>query len=140
MVSRYVRARIPCSINLRKDVFDMLKIQVRAKASLTEGCFHACKTLLAHFHFWFVCTGPLSAKGKGLRGVTDDLTFEQLTFIQNLQEEVALQKSNLGGLKDVSMHGTEMYWCFQAFCEDWRADQPHCGPIDGFTEDVLMSF
>ena len=67
------------------------------------------------------------------------MTLEQLTYLQGLQEEVTRQKAKLEDLKDLPMYKTEMYWCFQTLAKDWRADMPHAGPIDDFTEEDFLT-
>jgi len=39
----------------------------------------------------------------------------------------------------VSMYNTEMYWCYQLFCKDWRGDITHVGEVDDFTEEDFLT-
>jgi hypothetical protein len=38
----------------------------------------------------------------------------------------------------MSMYDTEMYWCYQMLCRDWRGDIPHAGEIDDWTEKEFL--
>ncbi|KAF2810818.1 uncharacterized protein BDZ99DRAFT_462132 [Mytilinidion resinicola] len=111
----------------------------RGRPSLTQGYVHACKTLLAYFHFANNGAAPLKLNWKKPQDAAKIMSLEQLTYLNGLQEEVARQEARLGTLKDLPMYKAEMYWCFQTLSLDWRADMPHAGPIDDFTEEDFLT-
>ncbi|KAF2746992.1 hypothetical protein M011DRAFT_403650 [Sporormia fimetaria CBS 119925] len=106
--------------------------------SLSAGYMHACKTLLAYFHF--VCQGSKPFQtGWSSPGASNGFTSAELAYIHDLQEELTRQEQTLRDLQYKPMYGKELYWCFQALSASWRADQPHMGPVYGFTEEDFLT-
>ncbi|OTB09303.1 hypothetical protein M426DRAFT_77483 [Hypoxylon sp. CI-4A] len=105
---------------------------------LTQGYIHACKSMLAYFHFTCAGSLPLSVimdEDSNLPGITP----EQIEYLQCAREEMARQGEKLSKWKDLSMYDDDGYWCYQMLCRDWKGDVPHAGDIDDFTEEDFLS-
>lgn len=99
---------------------------------------HACKTLLAYFHF--ACGGTAPLKLHESKGQIDPsvVSLEHATYADDVGKELKKQGTELRQLKNKPMYKNEMYWCFQALCDDWDADMTHVGEIDALSEDDFL--
>ncbi|KAH8667632.1 hypothetical protein BGZ60DRAFT_409666 [Tricladium varicosporioides] len=109
--------------------------------TLTQGFIHTCKTMLAHFHF--ACNGsmPLSIPWSELGGsssIKNGMTYDQIEYLRNIQQEITHQESKLAKWKEMSMYNNEMYWCYQMLCKDWQGDIPYPGEVDDFREEDFL--
>jgi len=109
---------------------------------LTQGYIHACKTILAHFHFACAGSVPLtmdfdemSGSDKAYHGMTPD----QLEYLKFLREEIVRQETKLARWRELSMYEDDAYWVYQLLRQDWSGDFKHPGEIDDFTEDDFLS-
>ncbi|KAH6628911.1 hypothetical protein F5144DRAFT_655593 [Chaetomium tenue] len=109
---------------------------------LTQGYMHACKTMLAHFHFACAGSVPLTmdfdkmvGSDKAYHGMTQD----QLEYVRFLRSEIVRQGTKLARWKDLSMYKDDAYWVYQLLCQDWNGEYKHPGEIDDFTEDDFLS-
>jgi len=110
------------------------------EASLSHAYYHACKTVLAYFHFASGGAAPLSLDWLGPTLDTSIMSQQQIAFLRNIKDEVLSQDAKLQNLKNESMYETEMFWCHQLLCLDWKADMPYAGPFLACTEkDFLLS-
>lgn len=110
------------------------------ESSLSHAYYHACKTVLAYFHF--ACGGatPLSLEWGRSTQDTSGMTEHQIAYLRDVKAEMLHQDAQLNALKDMPMYETELYWCHQMLFPDWKADMPHSGKLLEFTEkDFLVT-
>ncbi|KAK0871223.1 hypothetical protein LTR87_012969 [Friedmanniomyces endolithicus] len=115
------------------------KMSSNSGPSLSEGYYHACKTILAFFHHATGGVAPLAIDWLGSPNLHAPLmTKHQLEYLRSIQEETRRQDTQLQALKEVPMYNTEMYWCHQVLLAGWKADTPHRGELLSFTERDFM--
>jgi hypothetical protein len=110
--------------------------------ALTQGYMHACKTILAHFHFACAGSVPLTMdfdKMCGSDKAYHGMTHDQLQYVKFLRAEIVRQRAKLARWKDLSMYEDDAYWVYQLLCQDWSGEYKHPGEIDDFTEDDFLS-
>ncbi|KAH6855479.1 hypothetical protein B0I37DRAFT_57262 [Chaetomium sp. MPI-CAGE-AT-0009] len=109
---------------------------------LTQGYMHACKTMLAHFHFACAGSVPLTMdfdKMSGCDNAYHGMTPDQLEYVKFVRTEIVRQRTKLSRWKDLSMYNDDAYWVYQLLCQDWNGEYKHPGEIDDFTEDDFLS-
>ncbi|KAK7414948.1 hypothetical protein QQX98_006273 [Neonectria punicea] len=110
------------------------------ESSLSHAYYHACKTVLAYFHFASGGAAPLSLDWVAHNTDTSIMSQSQIAFLCDLKEELERQNDKLQGLKTQSMYDTEMFWCHQMLFANWKADMPYSGKFLACTEkDFLLS-
>ncbi|MCJ1327893.1 hypothetical protein MMC10_004568 [Thelotrema lepadinum] len=116
------------------------KPKANDESSLSHAYYHACKTLLAYFHFASGGATPLALDWGGPTQDSSIVDQHQVAYLRNIKTEILRQDSQLQCLKDVPMYETELYWCHQMLFPDWKANMPHSGELLEFTEkDFLCS-
>ncbi|KAJ5611890.1 hypothetical protein N7528_008995 [Penicillium herquei] len=108
------------------------------ESPLSDAYYHACKTVLAYFHFASGGAAPLDR----LSSARNDSVMDQrqIKYLQDIRDEVQNQNEQLQALKGKSMYETEMYWCHQMLLPGWEASMPHKGSFLEFTEkDFLVT-
>ncbi|KAH7386224.1 hypothetical protein BKA64DRAFT_136619 [Cadophora sp. MPI-SDFR-AT-0126] len=114
----------------------MGKFGSRGTSSLSESFIHACKTMLAYFHYVYNGAAILSSP---LEKSSLTMPEEQYAYIQALQKERTRQGDDLTLLKDKSMYETDMYWCHQLLFKDCQVEKQNEKEIDELQEeDYLM--
>lgn len=110
------------------------------ESSLSHAYYHACKTILAYYHFASGSAAPLSLDWNDPNMDTSIMSQEQIGFLRDLIQEIKRQNTKLENLKNESMYETEMFWCHQLLFMDWKADMPYKGQFLACTEkDFLLS-
>ncbi|KAM5358791.1 hypothetical protein ACJZ2D_014999 [Fusarium nematophilum] len=108
--------------------------------TLTQGYMHACKSMLAYFHF--ACAGafPLSLAFDKSSGGRDyhGMTADQVEYLDFVKGELANQEK-LSKWRDLSMYDDDGYWCYQLLDRDWRGDIQHAGEVDDYREEDFLS-
>ncbi|KAF4987082.1 hypothetical protein FDECE_15605 [Fusarium decemcellulare] len=106
--------------------------------TLTQGFMHACKTMLAYFHFACAGSYPLTItfdKPSGSSPGPHGITAEQIEW--RLADESRTDK--IQNWESLSMYDDDGYWCYQLLSRQWRGDIRHNGAIDDYTEEDFLS-
>lgn len=89
-----------------------------------ESYFHACNTIIAHWHY--LCRGTslseLNWKKESVRKWAN-LDLEQVDYLHSLQKKVNQMESQalMSRLRQENRYEDELYWCHQLFFPNWTA-------------------
>ncbi|KAK4151390.1 hypothetical protein C8A00DRAFT_17199 [Chaetomidium leptoderma] len=112
--------------------------QSNRESSLSQAYYHACKTVLAYFHFASGGAAPLSLDWVSSGQNNFAMTEPQIAYLRDIKDELVYQDTQLRHLKNVPMYA-DMYWCHQMLFPGWKADMPHLGAFLEVTEKDYLA-
>lgn len=109
----------------------------RGGTSLSERNVHACKSLLAYFHYAYLGSRRFFSVLKKSEEM-ESMPEEQQRFLHTLHRFMS-KKDQLKEWQQRNMYHDPMFWIIQLLIPEWKGDFKLSTPIDGFTEEDLLT-